>query len=216
VQHQILEITLGIAFLVLSLGVHEAAHAYVAYRCGDGTAKEQGRLTLNPMAHLDPFMTVLLPLFLYLTSAPFLFGGARPVPVNPMRLRRPLRDMMLVALAGPISNVLLAIIFTVAYKAMYYVGHMDPQALAPQVMWTALSFNLVLAVFNMIPIPPLDGSRVMTYLLPRGLRERYVSLEPLGMVLVVALLMTGALGWIWHIASLPMFNFVDFMTGGAW
>ena len=106
---QTIQIALGIAFLILSLGVHEAAHAYVADRCGDGTAREEGRLTLNPMAHIDPFMTIILPLILFMTSG-FIFGGARPVPVNPMRLRHPLRDMSFVALAGPASNLVLALV----------------------------------------------------------------------------------------------------------
>ena len=116
---QTIQIALAIAFLILSLGVHEAAHAYVADRCGDGTAREEGRLTLNPMAHIDPFMTIALPLILFMTSG-FIFGGARPVPVNPMRLRYPLRDMSFVALAGPISNLILALLFSVALKAMIF------------------------------------------------------------------------------------------------
>lgn len=212
---QTIQIALGIAFLILSLGVHEAAHAYVADRCGDGTAREEGRLTLNPMAHIDPFMTIILPLILFMTSG-FIFGGARPVPVNPMRLRHPLRDMSLVALAGPASNLVLALLFSVAWKSMVYWGGMPTSALAPRVMEMALTFNIILAIFNMIPIPPLDGSRVMAYLLPNHLREPYVSLERFGLMIVLLLVMTGSLRMILGATLYPMVGLVDTLTGGAW
>lgn len=212
---QTIQIALGIAFLILSLGVHEAAHAYVADRCGDGTAREEGRLTLNPMAHIDPFMTIILPLILYMTSG-FIFGGARPVPVNPMRLRHPLRDMSLVALAGPASNLVLALLFSVAWKSMVYWGGMPTSALAPRVMEMALTFNIILAIFNMIPIPPLDGSRVMAYLLPNHMRESYVSLERFGLMIVLLLVMTGSLRMILGATLWPMVGLVDTLTGGAW
>ena len=212
---QTIQIALGIAFLILSLGVHEAAHAYVADRCGDGTAREEGRLTLNPMAHIDPFMTIILPLILYMTSG-FIFGGARPVPVNPMRLRHPLRDMSLVALAGPASNLVLALLFSIAWKSMVYWGGMPTSALAPRVMEMALTFNIILAIFNMIPIPPLDGSRVMAYLLPNHMRESYVSLERFGLMIVLLLVMTGSLRMILGATLWPMVGLVDTLTGGAW
>ena len=212
---QTIQIALAIAFLILSLGVHEAAHAYVADRCGDGTAREEGRLTLNPMAHIDPFMTIALPLILFMTSG-FIFGGARPVPVNPMRLRYPLRDMSFVALAGPISNIILALLFSVALKAVIYWGGMPTSALAPRVMQMAVHFNIILAVFNMIPIPPLDGSRVMAYLLPSHMREPYVSLERFGLLIVVLLVMTGSLGMILGATLGPMIDVVDMLTGGRW
>jgi len=215
VPPQTIQIALGIAFLILSLGVHEAAHAYVADRCGDGTAREEGRLTLNPMAHIDPFMTIILPLILFMTSG-FIFGGARPVPVNPMRLRHPLRDMSFVALAGPASNLVLALVFSVAWKAMVYSGEMPTYALAPRVMQMAVHFNIILAIFNMIPIPPLDGSRVMAYLLPNHMRESYVSLERFGLMIVLLLVMTGTLGMILGATLGPMVDLVDTLTGGAW
>ena len=172
-------------------------------------------MTLNPMVHTDPFMTIILPLILYMTAG-FIFGGARPVPVNPMRLRHPLRDMSLVALAGPASNVVLALLFSVAWKAMIYVGHMHPADLAPQVMKMALTFNIILAVFNMIPIPPLDGSRVMAYLLPQRMRGPYVSLERFGLLIVVLLVMSGALGLVLRATLGPMVALVDVLTGGVW
>ncbi len=185
-----------IAFLVLSLGIHEAAHAWVAWKCGDSTAKDLGRLTLNPIAHIDPVMTIALPAIVYLLSG-FVFGGARPVPVNPNRLRKPLRDMSLVALAGPASNVLLAILFLSIYKVFAYTGfyvgaadhvHDRQQQLLPLVLGAAVTFNVLLAIFNLMPIPPLDGSRVMAWILPAPLRESYVGLERLGMLLIFFLI----------------------------
>jgi len=212
---QLLQIGLGIAFLVISLGIHEAGHAWVANLCGDSTAKDLGRMTLNPVVHIDPVFTILVPAVLYLTSG-FMFGGAKPVPVNPHRLRHPLRDMMFVALAGPISNFLLAIVFAAIWKVLVYVVGMSPEALAPQVMRTATFFNLVLAIFNMIPVPPLDGSRVMAYILPSGLRETYVGLERMGMLIVIILLMTGFFGRVLRATMQPALNLVSFLTGGAW
>ena len=115
-----------ITFLVISLGFHEAAHAWVALRCGDPTARDLGRITLNPIVHIDPFMTIILPVMLYvMSSGQFIFGGAKPVPVSYHRLRKPLRDMMFVALAGPITNFLLAIVFVLAWKAAVYSGYRD-------------------------------------------------------------------------------------------
>jgi len=212
---EILKIVLGIAFLVLSLGVHEAAHAYVAHLCGDDTAKNMGRLTLNPIAHIDPFMTILLPAILYI-SAGFMFGGAKPVPVNYMNLRHPLRDMSFVAIAGPLSNVLLAVVFFLVWKVLVYKFGMDDESLAPQVMAMAGFFNLVLAIFNMIPVPPLDGSRVMAWLLPSGLRETYVGFERFGMLIVFALFFTGIFGKIINATIWPMWRFIDKITGGIW
>lgn len=185
---------LAIAMLVLSLGIHEAAHAWVAYLCGDSTAKDLGRMTLNPVVHIDLFMTILLPLFLFISNAGFLFGGAKPVPVNPHRLRSPLRDMSLVAIAGPLSNVLLAFLFLSLWKVLVVTETYPPNSLMSEVLHSAFRFNVILAVFNMFPIPPLDGSRVMAYVLPASLRESYVRLERFGMLLVIGfiiLLPTG-------------------------
>ena len=211
-----LEIILVIGFLILSLGIHEAAHAWVADRCGDDTARSLGRLTLNPIAHLDPFMSVILPGMLALMHAGFIFGGARPVPVNYYKLRNPLRDMMLVALAGPTSNFLLAVLFHLVWKILVFEVHMDPGALAPKVMEGALIANLVLALFNMIPIPPLDGSRVMAWLLPSGLRESYAGLERFGLILVFAFLFTGVFNQILESVFGPLLSVTNWLTGGSW
>jgi len=177
-------IGLIIALLVLSLGIHEAAHGWVANRCGDPTAKDLGRITLNPAAHIDPFMTVLLPLVLFY-SAGFVFGGAKPVPVAFHRLRRPYRDMALVALAGPLSNFLLAGFFLVCWWLVVNVTQVWSADMdGPKVLGAAVGLNLLLAAFNLAPVPPLDGSRVMAWLLPENLRKPYHSLENLGLFLV--------------------------------
>jgi Zn-dependent protease len=228
-----------IAFLILSLGVHEAAHAWVANLCGDSTAKDRGRLTLNPIAHIDPFMTVILPLVLILTVR-MPFGGAKPVPVVASNLRSPLRDMMLVALAGPASNVLLAIAFMLAHKVLLSWGGMGATQLAPQVMLWCMYMNILLAVFNMIPVPPLDGSRVMSYILPYSLRQKYDSLERFGLLIVVAMLYFGVFAAVieptvgglvryadgsWDVGRVtssgrvvdaPVISWLHQLTGGTW
>ena len=173
-----------IAFLIISLGLHEAAHAWVAWKRGDSTARDLGRLTLNPIAHIDPFLTIILPTVMALTTG-FIFGGAKPVPVNPNRLHHPTRDMMLVALAGPLTNLLLALVFIACRNLAIGLGDYQPDQLLVRVLDVSALFNLVLAVFNMLPIPPLDGSRVMTWLLPPALREPYTSLERWGILIVI-------------------------------
>ena len=181
---------------------HEVAHGWAARRLGDDTAWRAGRLTLNPLAHADPVGTVVLPLLLLATGAPFVFGYARPVPVEPANFRRPRRDFALVALAGPAANLLLAGACGLALHgalALAATGHM-PRLLAQNLHLTALMatngvlINVALAVFNLIPIPPLDGGRVAVGVLPRRAARRLARLEPFGMAITVALIMTGVLG----------------------
>ena len=179
---------LVIALLVVCLGVHEAAHAWVANRCGDSTAKDLGRITLNPIPHIDPVMTILLPGFLILSGSNFLFGGAKPVPVAYHKLRNPLRDMMLVALAGPLSNFLMAILFALAIGIVSEFQIYEPDQMMIPILQYGVHFNLLLAAFNMLPIPPLDGSRVMAWLLPASIRSGYVALERFGLLLLMGLL----------------------------
>jgi Zn-dependent protease len=188
-------IILSIVLLVICLGIHEAAHAWVAWKCGDSTGKDLGRITLNPIPHIDPFMTIILPAFMVWQTG-FLFGGAKPVPVNFHRLRHPWRDMSLVALAGPFSNLLLALFFLVAWKFFVSTGFYHDAAasmytrqddLLPQVLESTVHFNILLTVFNLVPIPPLDGSRVMAWILPPGVREPYVALERYGLLIVFGL-----------------------------
>lgn len=206
---------LVIVLLIVCLAVHEAAHAWVANLRGDSTARDMGRMTINPLVHIDLFMTILLPAFLVFTGSPFLFGGAKPVPVNPHRLHHPLRDMMLVAIAGPLSNFLLAAGFLTALKYVNSTGNFHDKQL-PIILGACVSFNIILAIFNLIPIPPLDGSRVMAYLLPTTLREPYVALERYGMFLIFGLLFTGIFGRVIGAAWEPVIRILDTMTGGAW
>jgi Zn-dependent protease len=191
-----LYVALVLTLLVVSLGVHEAAHAWAADLCGDPTARQLGRLTLNPMAHIDWMWTVAIPAFFLLTSG-FLFGGAKPVPVDFHRLRSPWRDMSLVAAAGPLSNLLLAALFLFLWKLAVHTGFYNgaaeslysrPADLLPRVLDTLVSVNVLLMVFNLIPIPPLDGSRITAWLLPKELRPRYMALERWGLFLVFALI----------------------------
>lgn len=209
-------IALIVAFVVLSLGIHEAAHAWVANLCGDSTAKDLGRMTPNPIVHIDPIGTILVPAVMAMVPGGMIFGWAKPVPVNYYNLRHPLRGMMLVAIAGPISNFLLAIVFLTIEKYLEVKLEMPPNAMAPTVMAYACTINMVLAIFNMLPVPPLDGSRVMAWLLPARIREAYVSLERYGMLIVIGLLYFNVLGSVLATTIMPVYRAVDFLSGGKW
>jgi len=205
-------IGLVVAFVVISLGIHEAAHAFVAWRCGDPTAKDLGRMTINPIPHIDPMLTVIVPGILALLGAP-IFGGAKPVPVSYHRLRHPLRDMALVALAGPASNFILAILFAIALKLAMVYGNYGSDTLLILVLTYSLWTNLMLAAFNLLPIPPLDGSRVMTWLLPASLRPGYIAMERFGIFLVIlAIYYVPPVRRALSEMQLGMLNMIDGMT----
>lgn len=179
--------TTWIVPILLAITFHEAAHAYSAWRLGDPTAFKLGRVTFNPIRHVDPFGTVIVPGLLLLTGAPFLFGWAKPVPVMPGRLRNPRRDMALVALAGPLMNVALAVVSALLLQAVPFF----PATAAPwlvQTLYQSVLLNLVLAVFNMLPLPPLDGSRIVASLLPVGLARHYARLDRFGFLLLIAII----------------------------
>ncbi len=180
--------------LVIAITFHEAAHGFVAYRLGDNTAWKLGRVSFNPLRHIDPFGTVILPGILLLSHAPFLFGYAKPVPVNFRNLNHPRMDMVWVALAGPATNILLALVAASAFHGLGLVPGNSTQWVADNLK-NALIINVILSVFNMLPIPPLDGGRVAVGLLPNVLAAPLSRLEPYGMLILIgALLLLPVLG----------------------
>jgi len=190
---------LGITVFLMTVVLHEVAHGAVAYVRGDPTAKDQGRLTLNPLKHIDWFWTVLFPVMLFVSTAGrFALGMAKPVPVDFRQLYHPRRDMILVAMAGPVANL----IFAQFLLWMFSLTNL-------KLLLLGVYFNLGLAVFNMLPIPPLDGSRILTGLLPRPLDAHYMKLEPFGFLIVLALYVSGLLyAWV-----LPGMNFIASLMG---
>ena len=178
-----MELIFGLVILVYSAILHEIAHGFVADRLGDPTARLMGRLTLNPKSHIDPFMSILLPLFLMLSGSPVIFGAAKPVPVDPFNLKEGRKDLALVALSGPLTNMLIAIIASILLKftpsSFLFIG----------TLLTMIRFyNVLLAIFNLLPIPPLDGSKVFSLLLPEDTAQAYLSLGSMGMFILFFLL----------------------------
>jgi len=173
----------SIIIFFLAVVIHEYAHGATAYWLGDRTAKYAGRLTLNPLAHIDPFGTVLLPILLVISRSPVIFGWAKPVPINYWGLRNPKKDILWVGLAGPLANIILAVGLSLLLKMDLAVP-----TFITQLILQGILINLVLAVFNLIPVPPLDGSRILISILPAGLTKQYAAIERYGFIILFILL----------------------------
>lgn len=180
--------------VILAITLHEAAHGYVAKQFGDLTAYAQGRVTLNPLRHIDPMGTIIVPLLLLAVSSPYLFGWAKPVPVNFGNLRHPKRDMLWVSAAGPGANLLMAFLWALVFKlglAIPESNFSEPMLLMGQ---AGILVNVILLVLNLLPLPPLDGGRIAVSLLPQRIAYRFAQIEPYGFFILLVLLFTGVLG----------------------
>ncbi len=197
------EIILQIIILLLALTVHESAHAWSANRLGDPTARMLGRITLNPIAHIDLFGTVLFPILLMITGMP-VFGWAKPVPVNLINLRRPRRDHAWISAAGPLSNIVLALVAIVLFRLLTFLplGGSFAQGAGLFLFWCA-AINLILAAFNLIPVPPLDGGGILTGILPEGALPMLEAIRPYGFMILILLLVSPILdGYIGMVLQL--------------
>ena len=193
ISAQIVHIGIVLGVILLSMTLHEAMHAFMGYFLGDDTAKAQGRLTLNPIKHIDPFMTILLPVILALTPGAPIFGGAKPVPFNPNRVRYGDWGAALVAIAGPLTNFLIAFLaFGIGVLSGVITSQGVEATLVGQIIMLTLSVNLGLFVFNMLPIPPLDGSRVLYAFAPETVRRGMEMIERYGVMVVFAIVLIAS------------------------
>jgi Zn-dependent protease len=199
-----MEALLMLPVLLFSIITHEYAHGYVAYRFGDDTAMRQGRLTFNPVPHIDIFGSIIFPLILLITKSPFLIGWAKPVPVNPLNLRNPSRHHLYVSLAGIVANLMLAVICTLLYGIYINIINPSPDDAIRILFNYGIVINVILAVFNLIPIPPLDGSWVLYHLLPEDLANVYRKIFPYGFIILMLLLFTNVI----HIIIIPVYSLI--------
>ncbi len=179
-----MQILIPLVVLIFSAILHEVMHGVVADRLGDSTARVMGRLTLNPIPHIDPFMSILVPAVLVLSGSPIIFGAAKPVPVNPIHFKDPKKDMALVALAGPLTNIFIAVV------ASQILRFLNLGELVSIFLYTIILYNLMLGIINLIPIPPLDGSKVLAAFLPNDLAISYLSINQFGILILFVLLLT--------------------------
>lgn len=209
-MHNILTIAIQLLIILLALSVHESAHGWMAERFGDPTARMQGRITLNPIAHIDPIGTVVFPLMLALMGAP-VFGWAKPVMVNPYNLRNPRKDGIYIAAAGPVSNIIMAIggiVVFIILKQIGIVGSIYVTSRSAEAI-TILLLNLILiniflAIFNLLPIPPLDGSRILEGILEGEALRTFKKIEPYGFIILIAVIYLG----VFDIVARPIINMV--------
>lgn len=184
----ILNIIIVLGVIFVSMTIHEFMHGFIAYKLGDDTPKDEGRLTLNPIKHIDPFLTILLPVFLVILGGP-IFGGAKPVPFNPSRVKGDEWGVALVALSGPLVNLFLALI---AFGLLYFLPPMEIGSISAMILTLFLQINLGFFIFNMLPIPPLDGSRLLYALAPDFIRNVMMQIESLGLILVFLIVFMGS------------------------
>jgi Zn-dependent protease len=213
------QIIIILPILLFSVIVHEYAHGWVALKCGDPTARDAGRLTFNPLPHIDPFMTIILPALLIFSGSGFIIGGAKPVPVNPYNFKRGERDNMLVSFAGPASNILLALVaFILSIVVVYLL-----KATGSQVFIAVFKFlnviillNLILANFNLLPIPPLDGSHILAYFLKGEAKIAYLKLRRYGFMILLGIIMLGNIlpipGGLFHLLLAPSFKLIGLLN----
>ena len=197
----ILSLLTFIVILIVSITFHEYSHGWVAYRLGDPTPKNFGRLTLNPLAHIDPFGTVILPIIFSLVLG-FPIGYAKPVPVNPRYFKNPKKDFMWVGIAGPLANFILAFVLSVFLRMLPGSGFSD-------LLLLAIVVNLILALFNLIPIPPLDGSRILASFLPHKISYSYLKLQLYGFIFIIILINLGFFRWF----IIPAVKFIFILFG---
>lgn len=191
----VIQILIDIAIFLFALSVHESAHAYSAYRLGDPTGKYNGRISLNPMRHIDPIGTILLPLIGILAKVPII-GWAKPCPVNPYNFQNPKKDNMIVAAAGPLSNLLSATIFGLIYRFLQFLPYNKILIIIAFILTQAILINIILALFNLIPIAPLDGGWILEGLMPTYLEDKYYAIKPYGFIFILILFYFGI---IWAI-----------------
>jgi len=211
------DIGIQIIGFIIAITVHEAAHAFAAYRCGDTTAKDEGRLSLNPVDHIDPFGTVILPILLLISNSPVMFGWAKPVPIDPRNLRDPKTDEYWISLAGPLSNFLLAAFFAGGVRLLFSYGDsfigsgwltFESASYAIRFLVSMIQVNIVLCIFNMIPIPPLDGYHVIRCMLPDSIYENFEIPPSAGFIFFIILISSGITDKIINTFFGPIFNFL--------
>ena len=203
---------LSIVILLFSVILHEVMHGWVALQFGDTTAQRAGRLTLNPIPHVDLFGTILLPAFLILTGSPILLGWAKPVPVNPLNFTNLRKGELFVSAAGILANFGLAVVAAIVFHILNALPQTFPAFIGDLLSFTIL-INLVLGIFNLLPIPPLDGSKILMSWLPYNLAKEYQKIEPYGFIILLLLLTTGVLGFVFGLARVMAAFLLGFGSG---